>query len=226
LGGGNEVDYNQVIKMDPSQGSPNFYDYKYGGNSITGAQFTPLRMKVFHYMLFGDQFLGQNNDTTSSGASYPGDDDTFVAYGDIKDVLTGLYSSFTTAVAGTIIHELGHTLCLTVYNNGNPKYDGQPASCRYAGVDSHAGTYYLSSMNYDDQLELVNYSDGANGSSDHDDWSAIRLFDFTTHENSQDPEQGINPAKKQKLKRVVTKAIEGPTRQQLLDIKLKLKLHK
>ena len=131
------------------------------------------------------------------------------------------YNDFSTAISGTVQHELGHGLCLSVYNNGNPAYPGQPAECRYAGVDAHAGNAYNSVMNYDMQFYIANYSNGINGApNDHDDWSAIRLADFNKN-NIGDWQHGSansNPTlKNQKPKQKVqsAKLNVGPTLKQL-----------
>lgn len=75
------------------------------------------------------------------------------------------------AVAGTTIHELGHSLCLGRVGQATP------ASCQYDGIDVNGPNTYVSSMNYVYQFDLVNYSTGPNGvpPADFNDWGAILL---------------------------------------------------
>lgn len=209
LGGGNLVTYNASIKFEPQSGTVDFYDYKLGGDGIA-AQFKANRNKIYHYTIMGYKYTEAPQ---SSGASYPGDDDFFISYGLVKD--TFQYASLNTAIAGTFIHELGHNLCLTELNNNNPKYNGQPAACRYQGIDSQGGTQYNSSMNYGKQLSLVDYSTGSNGTpNDHDDWSAIRLGDFALS-NSGDATHGLNSNNLRLKSNEASSFIVGPTMSQL-----------
>ncbi|HET8671089.1 MAG TPA: hypothetical protein VFM05_10815 [Candidatus Saccharimonadales bacterium] len=173
LGGGTQVPYTSEIHFAPQTGVTDFYDYKLGGDGIT-AQMSTWRKDIFHYLLAGQKY---SEAPGSTGVSYAGDDDFFVAYGNIKENLSS--SALDTAISSTVIHELGHGLCLTDENNGSPAYSGQPASCRFAGVDEYYSPSYLSAMNYNYQLYHVDYSKGQSGVDDHDDWGAIRLDDFT-----------------------------------------------
>lgn len=213
LGGGNEVSYTSLINYQPTPGIIDFYDYKNGGDGGITPQFAANRKGIYHYLITGQKYT---EDEGSTGASYMGDDDFFVSYGLIKENFSSQYISLNTAIAGTVMHELGHGLCLSGYNNGNPTYPGQPASCRYAGVDAFAGNTYGSVMNYDKQLLQVDYSSGINGSpDDHNDWGAIRLMDFTVS-SAGDAVSGkslYNPTlKNQKAKRndKNTKLMIGP----------------
>lgn len=215
LGGGNQVPYRSMLAFHQVTGVPDYYDYKYGGDGVS-AQFNTNRLQVYHYVLLVDRYPDDTG-IFHTGASYPGDDDTIVAYGEIKDYSSSLYTSFDTALAGTIFHELGHTLCLT--DGTVAAYPSQPASCRFSGIDAYSGSAYPSSMNYDYQLSLVNYSVGS-GSSDHDDWSALRLSDFATQNNASDPGWGLASAGKRKnIKRVNTKPVVGPTVKELRSSK-------
>lgn len=174
-GGGNELPvYIPALKFEPDINDTDFFNLKNGDNTYS-AQFAEIRRGVWHYMITGNQVDdGGNNDT--SGVAYPGDDDAFVALGLVASdhPLTA-----DVAVAGTIIHELGHNLCLT---DEDHDYTGQNAACVFDGVDHYAGNDYVSAMNYDKQFALVDYSEGLNPSGDHDDWSAIQIGmdDFVT----------------------------------------------
>lgn len=217
LGGGNQVPYRSQLAFHQVSGVPDFYDYKYGGDGVS-QNFDTNRLQVYHYVLLVDQYPDLNG-TFHTGGSYPGDDDTIIGYGELKDYSSSLYTSFDTALSGTIFHELGHTLCLTD-DPSNAAYPSQPASCRYAGIDTYYGSSYPSSMNYDYQLSMVDYSLG----SGHDDWSALRLSDFALQNNTGDPGWGLISASKRKnIKRVNTKPIVGPS---VKDLKARKALHK
>jgi len=205
LDGGNQVAYNAGISFTPVAGTIDFYDYKLGGDGIS-SQFNSNRNHIYHYALLGYNY---SNSPGSSGVSYAGDDDSFISYGLVKETFS--YSSLDTAIAGTMIHELGHNLCLTGLNGGVPVYTGQPASCRFSGVDTSAGSSYPSAMNYDYQLTTVDYSTGANPSGDHDDWAAIRPQDFT-NSTAGDDSHGAIQTNKSKDNR---KPIIGPTKDQV-----------
>lgn len=213
LGGGNEVSYTSLMNYQPTPGIIDFYDYKNGGDAGITPQFAANRKGIYHYLITGQTYT---EDEGSTGASYMGDDDFFVSYGLIKENFSPQYLSLDTAIAGTVMHELGHGLCLSGYNNGNPTYPGQPASCRYAGIDAFAGSLYGSVMNYDKQLLQVDYSSGINGlPDDHNDWDTIRLMDFAVS-SAGDAASGkslYNPTlKNQKTKRndKNTKLMIGP----------------
>lgn len=172
LGGGNEVPYNSSIYFQPQSGQVDFYDYKEGGDGVS-RQFNTNRHDIYHYLLTGNTY---SDSPGSSGAAYGGDDDLFISYGLIKDN-PSFYSDFNTAISGSVMHELGHNLCLTTDANG-VDYGGQPASCRYSGIDVFAPASYASVMNYTNQFYQTDYSAGINSPDDHDDWSAIRPIDF------------------------------------------------
>lgn len=182
LGGGNEVPYNEVVKFGIFPNEADFFDYKKGGDGIS-AQFNQDRYKIYHYMLSGYRF----NDPpapASSGVALVSDDDFFVSFGALKEdfgfILPGQAEK---AITGTIIHELGHNLCLTGSTHNEPE-------CSFAGIDANYGNDYPSAMNYDKQFELIDYSTGQNGANDHDDWGAIRLQDFIAS-NAGDEEHDL-----------------------------------
>lgn len=186
LGGGNEVDYNEAINWLDNSNGVDFHDYKLGGDGIA-AQFNSNRQGIFRYMLLGYNY---DEDSTSSGVAWAGDDDSFISYGFVKEHPgtwpTGFdYSNFNTAISGTMMHELGHNLCLTEPHPINGVwYPTQPSSCIFNGVhaDSHHSNpwpNYESVMNYDNQYSMVDFSDGSHGQGDHNDWSTLRPQDFT-----------------------------------------------
>lgn len=188
LGGGNEVPFQQVVRFEETANAPDFYNYKHGGDGLQ-ANFNPNRYQIYHYMLSGYQY----QDLDKSGASRAGDDDVFIAYGALRD--SPITINLDNTISGVVMHELGHNLCLTDLNpknGGTPYYPSQPASCRFAGIDSYSGNPYPSVMNYSKQHSgLVDYSTGQGGQGDHDDWGAIRLYDFA-NQTMGDPQ--TNPS--------------------------------
>lgn len=163
FGGGNELSlYEENMAFMPTIGETDFFDIK-NGDDINSANFSQDRKDIWRYMIAGDK-----RDTSSTGAAFAGDDDVFVAMGRVIDLNP---SGKDQAIAGTMVHELGHSLCLS----DNSAYSGQDASCVFAGIDTSASTDYSSAMNYNFQFSLVDYSTGLNGSNDHNDWSAILL---------------------------------------------------
>jgi hypothetical protein len=173
-GGGNELpSYVSDLTFGHITGA-DFYDYKNGGDSIDSNFNSINRSKIWHYLVSGYQYHADNpTENTSSGGTITGDDDTFIATGYIEDHQTGFgYSDYDTAISGTIIHELGHSMCLS----SSEKYDFQSASCIHGGIDdkNNSHSLYNSSMNYSKQMFMVDYSAGANlPGDDHDDWNAV-----------------------------------------------------
>lgn len=166
-GGGNELPtYTQDLSFYRTSTATDFYDYKYGNSSIT-ANFDTDRYKIWHYVITGYRYTQNLN---SSGASYVGDDDTFISLGKLED---DQGSSADNAIAGTLLHELGHSVCLS----DTQQYPTQPTGCVYAGIDTEDDPVYSSYhsvMNYDYQFSsLVNLSNGTGTPEDHDDWSAV-----------------------------------------------------
>lgn len=176
-GGGNQLSsYIASLPFTATTGT-GYFNYK-------NSNFNTSRQNIWRYMISGDKY---SEDETSSGVSYAGSDNIFLSYGLIKAGQSNFnYSDFDTAIAGTIIHELGHSLCLS---NGT-SYSHQHAICVYPGVDSNdtGFPFYISSMNYSHQMGMVDYSSGVNGPIyDNDDWSAIKdqmgvftLWDYDT----------------------------------------------
>lgn len=168
-GGGNELPtYTEELSFYRDENATDFYDYKYG-NSTIAANFDSDRYRIWHYVISGYRYTQNIN---SSGASYVGDDDSFISVGHLEDTISG---SIDDAIAGTILHELGHSLCL----NNTQEYIDHSASCIYEGVHAeNNSTYdsYESVMNYDYQFsDLVDLSNGIGTPEDHDDWGAIAI---------------------------------------------------
>lgn len=181
-GGGNELPiYISELKFEPTLGEIDFFNLK-NGDEMYNANFLESRRGIWHYLISGYK-QNVSNSNAATGAAYAGDDDAFIAIGRVKELVSP--NNEDTAIAGTIIHELGHNLCLS-----DTSYIGQDSSCLFAGVDHSAGNNYASSMNYDKQLTLVDYSEGVNSMGDHDDWSAILtgMDDFVTL--GEDPMEG------------------------------------
>lgn len=170
-GGGSELPaYVSELKFAPDIDEVDFFNLK-NGDEIYDASFSENRRGIWHYLITGNK-----RDNASTGAAYPSDDDAYVAIGRVKELAVSPIDE-DVAVAGTIIHELGHNLCLS-----DITYTGQDPSCLFTGVDTYAGHNYISSMNYDKQLGLVDYSEGLNTTGDHDDWGAVMIGidDFVT----------------------------------------------
>lgn len=176
-GGGNKLAvYTQALKRVATTGQIDFWDYKDGGDGLT-ANFVTNRKNIWRYMIYGNDYDGSNG---SSGWARVMGDDIFISGGVIEN-MTSLASK-DRAIAGTIAHEIGHSLCLS-----NQKiYEEQPLECVYGGIDngdSNSPHYNLSNyesvMNYRyqltdmDDLGVVNYSNGSHILHDHDDWGAV-----------------------------------------------------
>ncbi len=201
LGGGNEVPYSEDISFTSTENLVDFYDYKVGDENID-RQFESERYHIYRYMLFGNVY----NSSLVSGVARAGDDDTFIAYGLVNNGATG--PSADLAIASVIMHELGHTLCLTNPDDGIPAYAGQPASCRFDGVDEYVGAGYPSAENYSNAFTLADFSTGQAGLLDHDDWNTIRLFDFASSD-AGDPVQQLNRSTSSSTNRIDAAVIEG-----------------
>lgn len=170
-GGGAPMDVYSDLHFQPTSSGVDFFDLKDGdaANSIS-AHFNPNRKGIWHYMISGNEYSDEEG---SSGISYAGSDDTFISYGLIQANPGGVFGNIglDTAIAGTMLHELGHDLCLSNVQ----KYTFQSSSCIFSGVDSYASASYDSVMNYNVQMFLPepHYSSGTNGTGDHNDMSAI-----------------------------------------------------
>lgn len=183
FGGGNELTVANF--NNPLDVRDEFYSFKWGYNTSDPANFNENRYHIWHYMISGYNFDdGTLGSTTSSGKAEGGGDDTFISYGYLKDNQSGFgYANFDDAVTGTIIHELGHNLCLT-----NTSYFGQDSSCLFSGIDDYsASSNYQSAMNYHYQFtNNYSYSDGTHGTGDHNDINAIviGIDDFLDDDDS------------------------------------------
>lgn len=201
-GGGNELPtYTQSLRFLPDPNNTDFYDYKNGAGSLQ-PNFDSARSRIWHYVISGYQY---NESPGSSGASYTGDDDSFISTGLIKDGQSNFgYLDFNTALSGTLIHELGHSLCLS----SSQQYSTHAQQCIYSGVDAYAGSSYDSAMNYEHQMFMVDYSKGLNGSpADHDDWSAVAvgMKDFAdVNRNEGDSISHGKATKEKKLKQGIS----------------------
>jgi len=138
-------------------------------------------------MIFGDHYSVGGTVANSSGWAETTGDDLFIAGGKI-DSIPGKAND-DRAVAGTVLHELGHGLCLSRVHY----YMEQGSECMYAGIDNNSGNApdydpddyfnlenYESVMNYryqltdEDDLGSVELSQGSNGTDDHNDWEALK----------------------------------------------------
>lgn len=199
-GGGNQLStYTAPLSFVKGSGT-DYFDYKAGN-------FDADRQGIWRYLISGYNY---SESSTSSGATYPGSDNVFVSYGYIKDHQSSFgYTDFDTAIAGTLIHEIGHSLCLSNVQG----YSYQQAPCVYAGIDTgdasnNAYPDYESSMNYANQMGMVDYSDGTNGtpSTDHDDWAAVvgGISDFTTWDYDAEHDYGSGVSGKPALAVAIT----------------------
>lgn len=175
FGGGKQLPvFSGSLIFAHTENKLDFYDQKNGTSTVT-ANFNSNRRNIWHYMIAGYNHEVTDGEAGSTGASFPGDDDSIIS---IEMVESMNPSNIDTAIAGTILHELGHNLCLTRASSVN--YPNQPSECIYSEIDKplnqNPSLHYDSVMNYRFQLSKTNYSDGANGSpDDHDDWHAITL---------------------------------------------------
>jgi hypothetical protein len=174
FGGGNELaTYTQSLPYTGTSGQIDFWDYKNGGDGII-ANFSSDRNSIWRYMIYGYNYAESSG---SSGWAETMGDDLFISGGLIDD-MTGL-ASLDRALAGTMAHEIGHNLCLS----DEQVFVEQPIECAFSGIDNdgYKPQNYESVMNYryqltdDDDLGVVDYSDGSNATDDHDDWGAVAL---------------------------------------------------
>lgn len=187
FGGGNELpDYTAALRQDSVAIIPDFANYKNGGDGIV-ANFDSDRLGIWRYMIYGNFYSNANGISSSSGWAEVLGDDLFISGGVVENVSGA--TDADRAVANTIAHELGHNLCLS----NERVYFEQDEQCVFAGIDNKSGlppisnpdAYYNlegyeSVMNYKYQLTdqgdigSVDYSHGPDGSTNHDDWSAVK----------------------------------------------------
>lgn len=168
-GGGNALPYVTDLDFEPSATETDYFDLKNGDStSSISANFDPARKNIWRYVISGYNY---DESPGSSGAAFAGSDNVFVSYGFVEDNQSQFgYTDFDTAIAGTTVHELGHSLCLS----RGYSYTFQSAECQFSGIDNTgAPLTYDSVMNYRLQMVVTHLSDGDNGSGDHDDWTAI-----------------------------------------------------
>ena len=177
-GGGNALPYIEDLPFMPNALEVDYFDLKDGntGESIA-ANFDAKRKGIWRYLISGYNFA---EDPEATGGTLGGSENVFISYGLIEDNQPNLhYLDLDIAVAGTMIHELGHSLCLTHSNT----YTFQSEACQFEGIDvSDDSLTYDSVLNYDLQMFVTRLSFGMNGAGDHDDWSAINdggLADFS-----------------------------------------------
>lgn len=200
FGGGNQTPYNAEIWFGATKGEVDFVDYKRGGDGIA-PQFNAKRSAAWHYMLVGERYKrikdGKVN-TTSSGIANRGGPNLFIASALM------LPQGRDVALAGTMMHELGHNLCLT---HGKPTANN---SCTFEGIDNndtrnpnYPYKNYRSSMNYMHQYRLVDYAHNPNNApGNHDDWNAINLNSFNMYSeraNGQSPETATDDKAKNNI---------------------------
>lgn len=134
LSGANAIDYVNVMELGENNENWNQYAIN---------NFSRVRWNVFRYAMFINKYAGKEGKTTSSGiAERPGQ---FMLIADVD----GWISGNDTSLAGTFMHELGHTLGLQ--HGGNESVNNK--------------INYLSVMNYLFQTtglvgtNEINYSD-------------------------------------------------------------------
>ena len=162
-----------------------FFDFK-------DASFSADRKGIWRYMISGKNYASS---PTSSGASFAGSGNIFVSNGFIRANQASFgYTDLDTAIAGTMLHEIGHSLCLSA----DVRYSYQDSVCVFGGVDSgdvNTNSYplYTSSMNYYHQMGMVDYSTKPNLIGDHDDWSAVKTYmgDFTSWDYDTEISSGV-----------------------------------
>lgn len=183
-GGGNEIPvYDSSIYFREEAGSLDIHDIKYGGEptdtgliSTLPEQFSPYRQNIWRYMIYGVDEISELGSSVAGVAEALGDD--IVIASENSNTIDGYLHGKDRAISGLITHELGHSLCLTNAIQFIEQYSG----CEFSTIDTYnSWSSYLSVMNNnytlpkDIGLLEIDYSDGSNGSGDHDDWGAINL---------------------------------------------------
>ena len=149
-GGGNALPYITNLPFMPDGVEIDYFDLKDGDVSTsTLVNFNPKRKAIWRYLISGYNY---SENSTSSGAAFIGGGDIFVSYGYIQDnqPLFG-YTAIDTAIAGTVVHETGHSLCLSQ----TQQYSYQSMECRFSGIDTQS-LFYDGVMNYNLQM-LITY---------------------------------------------------------------------
>lgn len=171
-GGGEELSVNSgTLKRTSTSSVIDFFDFRDGGDGVT-KKISTDRENIWRYMISGYNF---QESPLSSGWAQTMSDILYISQGLIENDPYVVDSD--RAIASTIAHELGHSICLSKQRD----WDEQPEECVFAGVDSYFSEDYESVMNYTfnlthpNDLGVVSLSEGSNGSNDHDDWSATQL---------------------------------------------------
>lgn len=187
FGGGNELDgYDEYLPNYSVNNADDFYDYQLGLDGHN-QNFATNRQNIWHYLIYGDHYSTADGNSDSTGWSEIMGTNVFIAGGALASL--SFPANIDRAVAGTIAHELGHTLCLSQSH----VYIEQGTDCVYGGIDDKSGQPplnnpdsfynlqdYKSVMNYryqltvPDDLGYIDYSHGTNMPADHDDWSAVK----------------------------------------------------
>jgi hypothetical protein len=202
-GGGELSDYIEYLPLTFGANPVGFFDLKNGNISENvPANFSSDRQGIWRYLISG---YGVGEDHDLSGGSYAGSDNILIATGYIYDHPGFGYNDVDVAIAGTIVHELGHSLCMSKLQS----YSYQSTDCRYSGVDTAAASTYDSVLNYNLQMLQTNLSNGSNGMGDHNDWGAIDgggIADFGQW-NTSEAEPGVNLKKTKPTKPVMKRGI-------------------
>ncbi|GEM_PF-1447480 len=179
-GGGNSLPfYTNWLYFSEQEGDLDIHDFKYGGSpadtgqtSTIAANFSLYRQNIWRYMIYG---VGEISDDDSiMGIAENLGDDIIIASQN-SAIQDDALHSLDRAYAGLMLHELGHTLCLS----SRQWFTEQNSNCVFNAIDTYTNYDYKSVMDdlfllpkYSD-LEYIQYSDGTNGTGDHDDWAAI-----------------------------------------------------
>ncbi|MBL8160051.1 hypothetical protein JNJ66_06370 [Candidatus Saccharibacteria bacterium] len=187
FGGGNQVPY-RGDTVDLNEFSLDITDYKKGDtqNNLT-SNFSDKRRGVWRYMLFSRFIPDDDPNSIKLGTAIGGDDDMLIAYESVGIVAP---NDFDVRLSKAVMHEMGHSLCLTPI----ARYEFQDSTCIYSKVDgatsvTHSmtenGTGYYGIMNYNigtntSPLSSVSYSEGLYND-DHNDWVAVKkgMKDFS-----------------------------------------------
>ena len=169
-GGGEEIAVSSASLVRVETPSvADFFDYKEGIESPSHKRFSEDREGIWRYMITGYNYP---ESMLSTGWAAVMSDAVFISYGAIVNESSIDPLKMDRAVAGTIAHELGHSLCLS----SEKIWEEQSDACIFDGIDDLYSLDYRSVMNYNYQLTNhydlggVTLSNGNNGSSDHDDW--------------------------------------------------------
>ncbi|MBL8158827.1 hypothetical protein JNJ66_00005, partial [Candidatus Saccharibacteria bacterium] len=217
-GGGNLAPFSELV-VDASNDLdvPDLIDYKRGSSSISSALYEnpqfdfDNRSKIWRYVLSAKIINAPTSSdyTLIYGQAAPGDDEALIAFSAItaNSVDQG---SFDRRYSRVIMHELGHTLCLsdgTISSSGNVDYDGQYNKCIFSKIDKKSEDApvedYISIMHYavmdemlyangiriEYPLPITSFSFGNGNNGDNDDWEGVLngIKDFSKDKNHHYP---------------------------------------